>query len=42
MPEYMTAEQLKEYVQSMPDDEILQVTVEAKEDSYERDSREQA
>ncbi len=42
MPEYMTAEQLKEYVQSMPDDEILQVTVEAEEDSYEGDSREQA
>ena len=42
MPEYMTPEQLKEYVQSMPDDEILQVTVEAGEDSYERDNREQA
>ena len=42
MPEYMTAEQLKEYVQSLPDDEILQVTVEAEEDSYEWDSREQA
>ena len=42
MPEYMTLEQLKEYVQSMPDDEILQVTVEAGEDSYERDNREQA
>ena len=42
MPEYMTLEQLKEYVQSMPDDEILQVTVEAGEDSYERDNRKQA
>ena len=42
MPEYMTPEQLKEYVQSMPDDEILQVTVEAGEDSYERDNRKQA
>ena len=42
MPEYMTLEQLKEYIQSMPDDEILQVTVEAGEDSYERDNRKQA
>lgn len=42
MPEYMTPEQLKEYVQSMPDDEILQVTVEAGENSYERDNRKQA
>jgi hypothetical protein len=42
MPEYMTLEQLKEYVRSRPDDEILQVTVEAGEDSYEWDSRKQA
>lgn len=39
MPEYMTTEQLKEYVQNMPDDEILKVTVETEEYGDERDER---
>ena len=36
----MTPEELWEYVRSMPDDEILKITIVFKEDSYERDDRE--
>ena len=39
MPEYMTPEQLKDYVQNMPDDEILQVIFDAEEDGNERGER---
>ena len=36
----MTPEELRECIRSMPDDEILKITVEFKEDSHERDDRE--
>lgn len=36
----MTPEELREYVSTMPDDEILTVTFESKEDSRGRDDRE--
>jgi hypothetical protein len=35
----MTPEELREYIRSMPDDEVLRITIEFKEDSYERDDR---
>ena len=36
----MTPQELRDYIQSMPDDEILKITIEFKEDSHERDDRE--
>ena len=35
----MTPEELREYIRSMPDDEILKITIEFKEDGHERDDR---
>lgn len=40
METVMTPEELQDYIHSMPDDEILKVTIEFKEDSRERDDRE--
>ena len=36
----MTPQELRDYIRSMPDDEILKISIEFKEDSYERDDRE--
>jgi hypothetical protein len=36
----MTPRELRDYIRSMPDDEILKITIEFKEDSDERDDRE--
>ena len=36
----MTPQELRDYIQSMPDDEILKITIEFKEESQERDDRE--
>ena len=36
----MTPEELREYVSSMPDDEILTITFEYEEDSHGRDDGE--
>ena len=36
----MTLQELRDYIQSMPDDEVLKITIELKEDSQERDDRE--
>ena len=36
----MTPQELRDYIQSMPDDEVLKITIELKEDSRERDDRE--
>ncbi len=36
----MTPQELRDYIRSMPDDEILKITIEFKEDSQERDDRE--
>ena len=36
----MTPQELRDYIRSMPDDEILKITIEFKEDSDERDDRE--
>ncbi len=35
----MTPQELRDYIRSMPDDEILKISIEIKEDSYERDDR---
>ena len=35
----MTLQELRDYIQSMPDDEILKITIEFKEHSHERDDR---
>ena len=37
----MTPQELRDYIRSMPDDEILKITIEFKENSQERDDREQ-
>ncbi len=37
MAEIMTPEQLREYVRTMPDDEILRITVEYEEESDGRE-----
>ena len=42
MPEVMTTEQLKEYVQNMPDDEIVSVTIVFDKDGERDDRKEQA
>ena len=36
----MTPQELRDYIRSLPDDEILKITIEFKEDSDERDDRE--
>ena len=36
----MTLQELRDYIQSMPDDEVLKITIEIKEYSRERDDRE--
>ena len=36
----MTPQELRDYIRSMPDDEVLKITVEFKEESHERDDRE--
>ena len=36
----MTLQELQDYIRSMPDDEILKITIEFKEDNHERDDRE--
>lgn len=36
----MTLQELREYIRSMPDDEVLKNTIELKEDNRERDDRE--
>ena len=36
----MTPEELRDYIRFMPDDEVLKITFEFKEDSQERDDRE--
>ena len=36
----MTPEDLRDYIRFMPDDEILKITIELKEDSQNRDERE--
>ena len=36
----MTLQELRDYIQSMSDDEVLKITIELKEDSQERDDRE--
>ena len=36
----MTIQELRDYIRSMPDDEVLKITIELKEDNRERDDRE--
>lgn len=36
----MTLQELRDYIRSMQDDEVLKITIELKEDSRERDDRE--
>ena len=36
----MTPQELRDYIRSMPDDEVLKITIELKEDNRERDDRE--
>jgi hypothetical protein len=36
----MTLQELRDYIRSMSDDEVLKITIELKEDSQERDDRE--
>lgn len=36
----MTPQELRDYIRSMPDDEVLKITIKLKEDSQERDDRE--
>ena len=36
----MTPQELRDYIRSMPDDEVLKITIEFKEESHERDDRE--
>ena len=38
----MTPQVLRDYIRSMPDDEILKITIEFKEHSHERDDRKRA
>ena len=35
----MTPQELRDYIRLMPDDEVLKITIEFREDSYERDDR---
>ena len=36
----MTLQELRDYIRSMPADEVLKITIKLKEDSQERDDRE--
>ncbi len=36
----MTLQELLDYIRSMPNDEVLKITIELKEDNRERDDRE--
>ena len=36
----MTLQELRNYIRSMPDDEVLKITIELKEDNRERNDRE--
>ena len=36
----MTLQELRDYIRSIPDDEVLKITIELKEDNRERDDRE--
>ena len=36
----ITLQELRDYIRSMSDDEVLKITIELKEDSQERDDRE--
>lgn len=36
----MTLQELRDYIRSMQDDQVLKITIELKEDSRERDDRE--
>ena len=36
----MTLQELRDYIRSMPDDEVLKITIELKEENRERDDRE--
>ena len=36
----MTLQELRDYIRSMSDDEVLKITIKLKEDSQERDDRE--
>ena len=36
----MTLQELRDYIRSMPDDEVLKISIELKEDNRERDDRE--
>ena len=36
----MTSQELRDYIRFMPDDEVLKITIEYKEDSRDRDDRE--
>ena len=36
----MTPQELRVYIRFMPDDEVLKITIEFKEDSHENDGRE--
>ena len=36
----MTPQELRDYIRFMPDDEVLKITIEFKEDSQESDGRE--
>ena len=36
----MTLQELRDYIRSIQDDEVLKITIELKEDSRERDDRE--
>ena len=35
----MTIQELREYIRFMPDDEVLKITIEFREESHERDDR---
>ena len=36
----MTLQELRDYIRSMSDDEVLKITIEFREDSHERNDRE--
>ena len=36
----MTPQELRDYIRSMSDDEVLKITIEFREDSHERNDRE--
>ena len=40
MKEVMTPQELRDYIRFMPDDEIVNITIEYREDEQDRDDRE--